>query len=65
MKKKPRIGRPPKKQSEKYANPVRQVGRWDDESWDKVRRAAEIDGVSVAEFVRNHLMPIVEAKLSR
>lgn len=44
------VGRPPK--AEKQINPVRQVGRWDDESWQEVRDAAEVEGKSVAAWAR-------------
>lgn len=48
------MGRPPKKVKE--INPVRQVGRWPDEQWELIRRAAERSGVSVAEWARQILL---------
>ena len=51
---KPRRGRPPK--LVKQINPVRQVGRWDDASWQKVRDAAAKRGLSVAAWARQLLL---------
>lgn len=48
------IGRPPKDQKE--INPVRQIGRWPDEQWDVIRKAAEAAGTSVAEWARAILL---------
>ncbi len=48
------IGRPPK--AEKEINPVRQIGRWSDEQWDLIRRAAESADTSVAEWARGVLL---------
>jgi hypothetical protein len=48
------IGRPPK--AEKEINPVRQIGRWSDEQWDVIRKAAESVDKSVAEWARGVLL---------
>jgi hypothetical protein len=48
------VGRPPKKV--KVINPVRQVGRWPDEQWEIVQRAAGAEGLSVAEWARGVLL---------
>jgi hypothetical protein len=56
MANKAKIGRPRKSASERYLNPVRQVGRWDDESWGLVKKAAEHMGISVAEFARKAIL---------
>ena len=48
------VGRPPKKVKE--INPVRQVGRWSDDQWEIVQRAAEAESLSVAEWARGVLL---------
>ena len=35
--------------------PVRQIGRWDDDSWAEIRAAAKSEGKSVADWVRRIL----------
>ena len=55
MSKKPNpVGRPPKKVKE--INPVRQIGRWPDDQWELIRKAADRSGVSVAEWARAILL---------
>ena len=40
----------------KEINPVRQIGRWTDEQWDIVRKAADQAGTSVAAWARGVLL---------
>ena len=53
---KKKVGRPPKPAGKKCINPVRQVGRWPDEDWDKIRDAAAAAGSNVAAWARPILL---------
>ena len=54
MEKQRKVGRPRK--AEKEINPVRQIGRWPDDQWELIRKAADNSGVSVAEWAREILL---------
>lgn len=45
-KKKPRIGRPPKRKADRYTTPVRILGRVDDETWSALQAKAEAKGLT-------------------
>lgn len=51
-----KLGRPQKPEHEKRINPVRQVGRWDDASWEFIQRAAAHGGENVTEFAKRVMM---------
>lgn len=54
MKAKLKRGRPRKEIKE--INTVRQVGRWTDENWQRIRDAAATEGVNVAVFAKRVLL---------
>ena len=54
MGEKKRIGRPPK--AVKEINTVRQVGRWTDEDWQRIKDAAAARGENVAAFAKRVLL---------
>lgn len=49
-KKKPRIGRPPKKAGEHVRTPARILGRVDDETWNELQAAANRAGKSFTQW---------------
>ena len=59
---KKRVGRPPKEKKE--INLVRQVGRWTDEDWELIRRAARKADKSVAAWARERLLRSARRELS-
>ena len=48
-----RVGRPRK--AVRQINPVRQIGRWTDEDWEKIRQAARAAGLTVAGWAKRVL----------
>lgn len=59
----PKGGRPPMRPEDRCTNKVRQVGRWTDEDWGIVQRAAKRSGMTVAGFVKYHMMRLATLTL--
>ena len=60
MKKKAKLGRPPKPKGERYRTPARQLGRIPDAEWEKLQAKASEEGLTFTAWAVPNLLLLAD-----